>query len=244
MVAMPLFGLSQRLNMEWLVMKIFYPLLGFIVRFHNRSNLNLNKPFELRNYKIIVCNHLSDYDLIVFFDIHAKLLVAPYFKKVDKWAKLVGLKYPFIYREQGHNDEVKKKIMDQLKSTEGPLCICPEGSTTNGSTGLLQFNKFIFGLGEGVLPVALKIISPGYPFNIDCLNDNFFSNFFFFTMAPFHIYDLTVLPAQKIQPGETETSFASRVQALIAKELNILPTNYTYKEKYEYQAKLRKGEKA
>jgi len=90
MVGMPLFGLSQRFNMEWLVMKIFYPLIGFIVRFHNRSNLNLDKSFELRNYKIIACNHLSDYDLVVFFDLHAKLLVAPYFKTLDKWAKIGG----------------------------------------------------------------------------------------------------------------------------------------------------------
>eukprot|EP00003_Mantamonas_plastica_P027223 TRINITY_DN5785_c3_g1_i7.p1 TRINITY_DN5785_c3_g1~~TRINITY_DN5785_c3_g1_i7.p1 ORF type:complete len:150 (+),score=55.56 TRINITY_DN5785_c3_g1_i7:127-576(+) len=119
------------------------------------------------------------------------------------------------------------------------MLILPEGTTTNARTGMLQFNKFVFGLDTPILPFSLRKWDI-WPINMDVLNDSFFLNFFWSLACPFNVYEVNFLEAQTIQEEETPQEFATRVQTMIADDLDLVPTDYTWRDKIEYQKQFKK----
>jgi len=68
-----------------------------------------------------------------------------------------------LFIDRGSSHEAKKKIVEQVKERQtdaekgiiNPLCIFPEGATTNGQ-GLLKFKKGAFESLMPVQPVCIK----------------------------------------------------------------------------------------
>src|SRR3712207_5909185 len=124
---------------------------------------------------------------------------------------------------------------------ECPLIVFPEGVTTNGK-GMLMFNKFIFGLGEEIQPVAIRL-KPCVPLPVhfDYLTDTIWGNLFTLFFHPYTVLEYNVLTRQvsldsilltvdqHILPGEKPEEFAARVQSVIADHLGIPATTFTYK---------------
>eukprot|EP01133_Synstelium_polycarpum_P015527 gene15527-18445_t len=114
-----------------------------------------------------------------------------------------------------------------------------EGGLTSGKTGMMTFQKFVFGLGHPVLPISMKITSP-WPIDIDYINSSWFKNFAWWLMVPFHTFELNVLPSERIRENETDVQFAKRIQTIIANDLGIEPTDFAYANKKELSKELLK----
>ena len=57
--------------------------------------------------------------------------------------------------------KTRDEILEAVKpGTKQPLVIFPEGTCNNCDVAIMQYQKFVFGLGVPVVPVALKIRNP------------------------------------------------------------------------------------
>eukprot|EP00003_Mantamonas_plastica_P027222 TRINITY_DN5785_c3_g1_i5.p1 TRINITY_DN5785_c3_g1~~TRINITY_DN5785_c3_g1_i5.p1 ORF type:complete len:326 (+),score=121.44 TRINITY_DN5785_c3_g1_i5:598-1575(+) len=240
-IALPIYGLSQKFELEWLALKILYPLLGWIYVIKNKE-----RATDEGRPTVFVCNHISDYDAIFLFWISKITIVVSgdYWDVLDKIAATMGTDLHFIkvYRSKGKDSFAKTRadILGHLeKEAAPPMLILPEGTTTNARTGMLQFNKFVFGLDTPILPFSLRKWDI-WPINMDVLNDSFFLNFFWSLACPFNVYEVNFLEAQTIQEEETPQEFATRVQTMIADDLDLVPTDYTWRDKIEYQKQFKK----
>jgi hypothetical protein len=158
--------------------------------------------------RIIAMNHRTDVDVMGVWHLRLCVLASPYIGRIIGWFQKVGFNLEVIFtrKEQttSSDDQTRKDVRDsictQLKSKKGYLYSHPEGATTNGK-GILVFNKFIFGLGEEVQPVALNFYIPLFdyiPVHVDHLFDNWVSNFFFILFHPCVVYEFTFLSPQVI----------------------------------------------
>ncbi|GAM18426.1 hypothetical protein SAMD00019534_016010, partial [Acytostelium subglobosum LB1] len=216
--------------------------MGVITRVRGRHNLpSRNNPNAGR---IIVCNHLSDFDpypIYMMLD-YFHVLVAAHIANVPIIGN-VYRKMDAIYVDQANRDKARLDVMEALSKTNIPLLIYPEGGLTSGKTGLMMFQKFVFGLGHGVTPISMRLTSP-WPINVDYLGSNWFKNFFWWIMVPFHIFELNVLPTEFIKDGETDMDFAKRVQSIIAKDLRIEATSHPYAQKRELVKEMQNAKQA
>jgi hypothetical protein len=57
---------------------------------------------------------------------------------------------------------LRQDILDHMEGSEHPLLFFPEGWDCNG-TALMQFNRYLFGVGMPVLPVAMNVYIPLLP---------------------------------------------------------------------------------
>ena len=92
-----------------------------------------------------------------------------------------------------------------------PLLIFPEGSITNGA-GLMRFARGAFRLGEEVQPVALRVTCP-LPLAHDTLTSSLPRNFARALFQPWHVAEVTLLPAVAPAPAEAAEETAARTAA-------------------------------
>eukprot|EP01132_Coremiostelium_polycephalum_P002680 gene2680-3325_t len=199
---------------------------------------NFPKPGDKNAPRVFVSNHLSDFDPYSLFLLEPNfhILVAGHIANVP----LVGKAYAkmnTIYVDPTNKDKARLDVLDSLNHSTLPLMLYPEAGLTSGKNGLMMFHKFVFGLGYSVLPIAMKIKDP-WPVEVDYLGSSWFKNFFWWILVPYHRFELTFLPKQTKQTDESDSEFAARVQALIANNLGVEATNYTYAQKKELAKQL------
>jgi len=219
---------------------LLYFTMGLNVTFKGLENVpETGSNMKPDSARILVCNHLTDFDpypvFLIIQDVHC--LVAAHIEKVP----IVGTVYKkvmnTIFVDASRKDKVREDVIASLKKSTLPLLIYPEGGLTSGKTGMMMFQKFVFGLNYPIVPMAMKMSNP-WPVEIDYLGSSWFKNFFWWMLIPYHNIELEFLPKVSIKEGETDVEFAGRVQKLIANHLDIEPTNYPYAQKKELAKQL------
>lgn len=191
------------------------------------------------NASVIVSNHVSEMDGIACRTALGPLaiIVPPYYRNLIFCRAIIKELHP-LYLDPKNPRAIRDKIQKHLASQRLvadpkkrlPILCFPEGALTSGK-GLLMYYRYMFSLGETVQPIALTVWRP-LPIHLDTLCTPIFHNVIWFFLVPFQRWRLHILPAQRIEEGESPEQFAARVQALTAKHLGIFTTNYSKSDKY------------
>eukprot|EP00771_Trimastix_marina_P001803 gnl/Trimastix_PCT/2904.p1 GENE.gnl/Trimastix_PCT/2904~~gnl/Trimastix_PCT/2904.p1 ORF type:complete len:292 (-),score=80.77 gnl/Trimastix_PCT/2904:73-948(-) len=216
---------------EWFF-RFWFPFVGIIIKSKNRKAF-FDTP---RCPPIIVSNHITDYDGLVFYSLRGpsrlSFITTRYLEPIARYAKKLGLQVSVVYRATNAADKpkVKRDIQSVLRTERRSLFVLAEGATTSGKHGLLRYNKFVFSLDMDVLPVALRV-RPYAPINIDIPSRHFLPNMLWTFSCPFVVYEYEFLEPQRRKDEETPEQFAMRVQEYTAQHLGIACTQFTYKDK-------------
>ena len=105
-------------------------------------------------------------------------------------------------------------------------------SATNSTrcTAPQQYQKFVFGLGVPVIPIALKIWNP-WPIEYMMTFGPIEGNLLTFLFMPMVVYNFQVMDPETIGPDETDGQFSSRVQKLTAEKLGTGISNFNFRHK-------------
>ncbi|EGG21792.1 hypothetical protein DFA_01678 [Cavenderia fasciculata] len=226
-------------SLSFLLKHVLLVLMGFRIKYNGLENLP--RVGDPKSGRVIVINHMSDFDPYPVMTIipYFHTLVAAHISKVPIVGKLYK-KMDTIFVDPANKEKARTDVLDGLNKTKMPLLIYPEGGLTNGSKGIMMFNKFVFGLGHGIIPVAMRMNNP-WPVNTDYLGSSWMKNFAFWFLVPFHRFELTFLSHMFIAQNETDAEFAKRVQTRIANHLQIEATDYSYSQKKELAKDLSSG---
>jgi len=214
-------------------------ICGLVVRHNYQGKPLANEPH------LIAANHVAD------FDTFAMWMVMPRFHTVTsahlKSIPVIGDVYSrldaiFVSLTPEGRADVKAKVQEVVKTGPHPVLIFPEGGLTNGRVGTMMYHRFVFSLDCMIIPLAISLQDP-WPVEHDYLGSTWARNFIWFLIVPFHIFDMTFLPPQKRNEGETAEEFAVRVQKLTCGFLNIEPTHCSYSEKKELWKQVSAGKK-
>lgn len=214
---------------------------GMVVR-HN--NENRDKPL-LNEPHIIAGNHINDFDAFAMWAVAGRFhpLAGAHLKDIP----LIGRVYTklsaiFVSPTTEGRDKVKQKVLEVLKDDPVPILIFPEGGLTNGQKGTMMYHRFVFSLDCSIVPAAISLRHP-WPIHHDYLGSTFLRNLTWLLIVPFIIFDITLLPTQRRNEGETAEEFAGRVQKLTSDYLNIEATKCSYSEKKELWKQISSGKK-
>ena len=171
-----------------------------------------------KDSRIWVANHISEFDALAIRSLADPYILGYSFYKEMWWLQLspLGLMnmiyVPQKSRSDGNHsgrDDINQQITKVLQKDSNFVLLFPEGGLTNTSTALLQYHKYVFGLGKVVQPIALRISSP-LPVYPDTGYASFVSNIMWFVFMPFQRYQVDFLPAREISENESSlpsTSF-------------------------------------
>jgi len=207
---------------------------GLIVK-HNRDAPVVKGPH------VIVCNHVTDFDTFAL-----RVLLSRYWVLTSAHLQtlpIIGAVYTkmgsvFVAPTVESRTKAKDTMQKLLQTTGDPLIVFPEGGLTSGKTGLLMYHKFVFSLNVPVIPGAIRLADP-WPAEHDYLGSSWGKNFFWFLAVPFHVYEITFLPAITRNYNEEPEEFAARTQRITASFLGQVPTKFTYSDKKELVKKLK-----
>ncbi|KAJ4461663.1 hypothetical protein PAPYR_1783 [Paratrimastix pyriformis] len=152
------FNIGRLFRCEMLVLNFFYPMMGFIVVTDRKRLRAANRP------RILVCNHMSDFDGYALWTVvppnELTFITTIYMQSLAQCARRCGVPLSVIVRAPSDNPEkrlqVRESIKEELHKGRRVLFVNAEGAETNGRVGLLRYNKFTFGLGMDIQPLALK----------------------------------------------------------------------------------------
>jgi len=210
-------------------------LLKIGLKFFGMNVTVKNKEYLGPNTRLVVANCVSNFDALA---IQSEILSFI----LTKRTRLPFLSETFflLHETPYKTDALAKQYIRQfLKISRYPVFEQPEQAITSARTGLLKFRSFVFELDEDVLPVAIKCYR-SFPFSfveVDHLKSNFWKNLFWILFLPLTNFELTLLPPTSKRGKEKDEEFASRVQGMIAKELNIQATNFTAEDKFQLKGK-------
>jgi 1-acyl-sn-glycerol-3-phosphate acyltransferase len=214
-------------------LNIARPLMGFW------CILNNYKP-EFRKVPILACNHTTPFDVFPFlghFNVSVLIdkgffesssLIKPFVKLLD------GIP---LERTQSTKETDRQNVITALGGKR-QLLYFPEGWDTSGKVGLLVYQKFLFGLGKDVLPVAIKVRVPFLPIEPSLLGTSILREIFWIFFCPCYVFEVEFLEPTGKSEKESDIDFAGRVQKMTADVLGISTTNYSYKDALEYRKKL------
>jgi len=201
---------------------------------------------------IVAGNHVSDMDLFCVPSVRPyRPVVSTRVGEIPMIGKLLHYAYsawdPFWVPAKVEGVDVRAKLRDEVQKNANqnerenfPIAILPEGGLTNGS-GLMLFKRFIFSLGLPVQPIAIKYDTTLWSINPDWLGTRWIYNLLWVMFIPYHRVTITYLPKTDPLPDEAPEAFAKRVQEIIAKELKIPATDYTYEDKVKLRVNLYGG---
>jgi 1-acyl-sn-glycerol-3-phosphate acyltransferase len=231
-----MFDIGKWLNLSHFFFKIY--AAGFLM-FTSVSGLeNLQKNKNGKTPRIIVANHVSEFDVVPLKSIFGSFsTVAPEYYKRLVFTRRVILELDPLYMDLGGKEEVRQRIRAHLEKTKSPLLVFPEGCLTSGDTGLMMYHKFLFELEEPVLPVVLRVHRP-MPVHVDTLCTPVWHNVLWFALCPWQHWSVEILPVAEAKPGEDGKQFANRVQRQTADALGISATSFSKKDKKELVTKM------
>ncbi|KAF2366762.1 Ubiquitin system component Cue [Trinorchestia longiramus] len=118
-----------------------------------------------------------------------------------------------------------------------PLLLFPEGSTTNGTVALLQYEKWAGRVSPSMaLLVAISARRmPPLPLTLAVTpSSSFLQEVFSLFFCPFTVYNVTCVGEVSQQNGETEDNFCKRLQTTTAASLGLQASAYSLQDKMEY----------
>ncbi|XP_054264589.1 lipid droplet-regulating VLDL assembly factor AUP1-like [Macrosteles quadrilineatus] len=201
------------------VLRVMGLVLGIFV-------LEENPPARDKNTRLLVANHISIVDHI---PIH---LVTGCFSP-SQWEV-----WPLCLKVfEGSPD--KHTLASNLKlhlqqTTKVPLLLLPEETTTSGSCALLRFSPLCANVAASVQPVCLKAWRP-FHITTTTLAASFSTDLFWFLFSPVTVFRIRYLPVIHRLENETDEEMADRIALAVAKDLGIVTTKFSAKDKQEYE---------
>jgi len=212
---------------------------GLVVKHNNKGKPLADIPY------VIAGNHIADFDTFAMWVILPKFhtLTAAHLQTIpiigSVYAKLNAI---FVTPTPEGRAQVKATVQEMTKVKSDPILIFPEGGLTNGKVGSMMYHRFVFSLDCAIVPLAIGLKDP-WPVEHDYLGSTWTRNFLWFLAVPFHVFEMTFLPAETRNAGESPEEFALRVQKITSDHLNIHATQWSYSEKKELWKKISEGRK-
>eukprot|EP00771_Trimastix_marina_P001315 gnl/Trimastix_PCT/2378.p1 GENE.gnl/Trimastix_PCT/2378~~gnl/Trimastix_PCT/2378.p1 ORF type:complete len:430 (+),score=79.46 gnl/Trimastix_PCT/2378:1001-2290(+) len=241
-IGLPLFPIFSWLGAHRIYFRFGLPIVG--VRAVLRSITGRKLDYAKANPKIVVCNHVTDFDGAAFYTFvpPSRLvgITTSYLRQMVEFVNKVGMGCNVIYREPSQDAVLKAKVRDEvtevLTNSNRTLFVHAEGGTTSGKKGLMRYNKFVFGLdGFEITPIALKVRS-FFQINTDCITGKtFFPNLFWLFFCPWTTFEYNVFDNVSRCEGEAPIDYARRLQEQTADYLGIEATDYFYRMKNQME---------
>jgi len=200
------------------VLRVIGLVLGIFIIEENPSQRD-------KNVRVLVANHITILDHI---PVH--LLTGCF--SPSRWEV-----WPLCLKVfEGSQDKhmFATSLRSHLSKTPCPLLLQPEEADTNGRVGLLKFAPWCAGVAAAVQPVCLIAWRP-LAVTPTTLGATFSLDLFWFLFSPITIFRIRYLPVIQKQEGDTDEEMADRVAQSIAKELGLVYTKFTAKDKAEYE---------
>jgi len=215
-----------------LIIKHIMIIFGIAVRIKRTHNEPISST-------VIVGNHRGSFDVFPFLaETNVNVLVDKSFfetnyvaKQFQKVCGAIPIDRESSKISEAKQVEFRKSIINKMNQSNNPLLVFPEGWDTNGKKGLLLFQKFLFSVGRSIQPVAIRCSIPLLPMiEPNVLGTTITQELMYLFFVPYFLWELTFLPLQNRYEDETPVEFAARVQKMIANELGIYPTKYSFKD--------------
>ncbi|MDC0230628.1 1-acyl-sn-glycerol-3-phosphate acyltransferase [Aureispira] len=224
-----------------IAIQILLPVLGLkhqIKQIENPTNTLKDRPF------IMVCNHISYYDSLMIKLVYNNIGVKKFsliaatmlggkvqfklLEHINFIEKLIFTKGAQASKKE--KEKTRSEIINILNHKNNPewlpILVFPEGQVHSCNKFLLRYEKFCFGLNVPVLPVAGRLNNP-WPVNLWRIQEYPIVSTFWFLFVPWVRWDFKILPLHNIEPNETASMFAQRIQKLTAMELDLDTSDYT-----------------
>ena len=232
------------------------------VVYHDIYKKYLGEDYQFNNdekYSLIISNHIGFYDVVLNMAINKCGFLA---KEEAKDYLLVGtiakgINCLFVKRE---NKEDRERIFEEIKKRqkdfyEGrlltPLCIFPEGTTTNGKY-ILKFKRGAF---YNLLPVKPQVMTLGNEkLNYSCAIGvgstgwNYWRSLCYFG-CKVNLYELPVIKPTEYMfekyahlGDEKWEIFAEVTRKIMCEIGGLTPSDKSYRNSKKYEDSLRKGE--
>uniref|UniRef100_A0A1B6G5A6 Lipid droplet-regulating VLDL assembly factor AUP1 n=1 Tax=Cuerna arida TaxID=1464854 RepID=A0A1B6G5A6_9HEMI len=201
-----------------LVLRLIGLVLGIFVIEENPSQRD-------KSVKVLVANHVTVLDHI---PVH--LVTGCFSPSVwDVWPLCLK-----VFEGSQDKHTFGTNLRSHLSSCTAPLLLQPEETPTNGRVGLLRFSPWCATVAPTVQPVCLQ---PWRPLEIttSTVSATFSTDLFWFLFSPVTVFRIRYLPVVKRQEGESDEDMADRIAQSIAKELGLVSTKFTAKDKLEYK---------
>ena len=209
------------------------------------------------NYSLIISNHLGFYDIVLNMTINSAGFLAKYdtqnYLLVGTIAKAINCL--FVKRE---SQEDRARIFTELEQRqkdfyEGkiltPLCIFPEGTTTNGKY-ILKFKKGAF---YALLPIKPQIIllddnlNYSVAIGVGSTGFNYFRSLCY-SGCKMYLYELPVIRPTEFMwqnysnlANEKWEIFAEVTRKIMCEISGLTPSNKNYRDSKNYENSLNKG---
>jgi len=200
------------------------PMLGIWVKALGQENLRDS------NARIIVGNHISDYDgpvLPTVAPLETLSFVAnEHMRPLCSLLQTCGFPFHGIWVADGQaKAAIHSAVCDDGTDSSRRIVIFPEGRCTNGR-GVLRFMPFVFSLEQDVLPFSIQYYNP-WPVEIDFVGTSFLCNAFWLCFLPLTVYTLTFLPQASKADAESAQEYGDRIQQQIADDLAVPTTKFS-----------------
>lgn len=226
--------LRSQVSVRRFILRVVCCVLGIIVE-EDSSECKRNESARL-----IVSNHLSIFDHI---PIHLLTNCVTFVNcDLPNWLLYgIGLKN-VPEKESSSTEDVRiTALKSELRQHNDPILVFPEEDTTSGVVGLLKFSSWWASEIESVQPVAVYLKrSPIVDIKASVLGSSWYSDYFWSFFVPYSVYTIKYLPVIEKDAEESSESFAERIQAAIAENMNLAKTNFTKFDKAEYEKRFLK----
>lgn len=226
-------------NMNKIILiKFMLWTMGYITQFKHYSE---NYVTSRSSQKIIVTNHVALSGFWVLSQLGGTIVANSDASILERWASAFS---SVIYIN--NLKTIREKFTQYfLQNEKACIFISPEGTINNGE-GLFLFQKFAFSLNKPIYPIAIKVTAP-FGVNISTVSANqklsHLCDYLWLFFLPFTKFELHFLPMQHIYTEEKAADFATRVQNLIAKQLDIPATCLCAKDKQQLRQRLKCAKK-
>lgn len=129
----------------------------------------------------------------------------------------------------GRNAQLRERIRTYL--ADGNVTIFPEGTVSDGRTGVLRFQPMAFELDAPVAVIALRYRRPLPFLRPSALEERLFVEVLFDFFQPFVVAEVECLGVYRRAPEEKPLEFADRAQERVAAHLGLSPTGFTWKDR-------------
>ena len=203
-----------------MILKTLCFTLGIVVKEESEEKYD-------ESAKVIIANHISMLDYI---PIHLLTnCVTP-----GRWdapsAWVLSLK------SWGHGETLVNNIRSHLRNSDSPVLIQPEGATTTGTTGLLKFEPWPLENATKVQPAVIRVWRPAIAdLAVTVVAASELWDIFFYLFVPFTVFTIRYLNVVELEKDETPAQCMERIEAAVARDLEIRPTKFTAKDKMEYE---------
>ena len=223
---------NKRLLKEW-AFKMIRPVIRLCMYCYGVVKVNIKGKLE-PDTRIVVCNHLTMYDIISVLYCFPLSFVAKDSLRTNKFIQNTVKIFDAVFVDRSKQGGVTEQIVNVASDPSYlPLLIYPEGKITNGEA-ILGFRSGAFVPEVPVQAVAIRYrmwLTPKGMATVSWLHDSVWEYFYQFYSIPFMTFEAEILPqyyekTSNLKPAEK----AAKVQIQMANALGTLAISQTNKE--------------